>query len=352
MNRTISTPAELLEKALFVLKDGFCIVDSNLNIEYINFFALEFLEKQAKCRPETGDNFFDFIPEERQHLHKEFISKAFDHQASVVELEFLIDEERVFYEMDYYPLIAENNLVSHVCIKAKNITDKVLLENKLKEEKRIRKDKLIKATIEAQEKERSLIGRELHDNVNQVLTTVKLYTEICYHDDRPNKELLKRCTQQINYCIEEIRGLSRRLAVPKIEEMDLEDLIRDLVDTINVTKKTSIEFLSYGIKNKKFGHELCTTVYRIVQEQLTNVIKYAMAGSVKVVVAGTSDDLAIQVQDNGIGFDFNQKSNGNGITNMISRAETMGGTIRFETSPGNGCTITAEFPLDKEHSFF
>lgn len=350
MSQTISTVSDLLERALFVLKDGFCIVDKKLNIEYLNSFALEFLEKQAKCRPEIGDNFLDFIAEERQHLHKELIAKAFDRQTSVIEFEFLINEEPVFYEMDYYPLIAENDSVTHVCIKAKNITDKVLLEKKLKEEKRIRKDKLIKATIEAQEKERSLIGRELHDNVNQVLTTVKLYTEMCYHDEKPNKELLKRCTQQINYCIEEIRGLSRRLAVPKVEEMDLEDLMKDLVDTINVTKKTSIEFLSYGIKNKKFSQEICTTVYRIVQEQLTNVIKYAMAGSVKVIIAGTNDDLAVQVQDNGIGFDFHQKSNGNGITNMISRAEMIGGTIRFETSPGNGCTITAEFPLDKEHS--
>jgi len=350
MNQTISTATDLLERALFVLKDGFCIVDKNFNIQYLNSFALDFLEKQAKCRPETGDNFLDFIPEERQCLHKELISKAFNNQPSVFEFELTIDDNEVFYELDYYPLMIEENLISHVCIRAKEITDKVLLEKKLKEEKRIRKDKLIKATIEAQEKERSLIGRELHDNVNQVLTTVKLYTEMCYHDEKPNKELLKRCTQQINYCIEEIRGLSRRLAVPKVEEMDLEDLIKDLVDTINATKKTSIEFLSYGIKNKKFKQEICTTVYRIVQEQLTNVIKYAMASSVKVIVAGTNDDLAVQVQDNGIGFDFNQKKNSNGITNMISRADTIGGTVRFETSPGNGCTMTAEFPLDKEHS--
>jgi signal transduction histidine kinase len=161
----------------------------------------------------------------------------------------------------------------------------------------------------------------------------------------PNKELLKRSVQQINYCIEEIRSLSRRLAVPKLGELGLEELIRDLVETINITKKTSIQFLSYGIKNRDFKQELQTTIYRIIQEQLTNVIKYAHANSVKVIIAGTPDDIAIQVQDNGVGFDMNEKSKGNGITNMISRAETLTGTLKFETSPGNGCTMTAEFPL-------
>ena len=240
----------------------------------------------------------------------------------------------------------ERGVITHVCIKAKEITKRILLEKKLLQERKARRNKIIKATIEAQEKERSIIGRELHDNVNQVLTTVKLYTELSYHDEVPNKELLKRSVQQINYCIEEIRSLSRRLAVPKLGELDLEELIKDLVETINITKKTSIKYLSYGIKNREFRQELQTTIYRIIQEQLTNVIKYAHANSVRVIIAGTNDDIAVQVQDNGIGFDLKEKSRGNGITNMISRAETIGGSLKFETSPGNGCTMTAEFPLE------
>jgi signal transduction histidine kinase len=177
------------------------------------------------------------------------------------------------------------------------------------------------------------------------LTTVKLYTELSYHDEVPNKDLLKRSVQQINYCIEEIRSLSRRLAVPKLGELGLEELIKDLVDTINITKKTSISFLSYGIKNREFKQELQTTIYRIIQEQITNVMKYACANSVNVIIAGTNDDIAVQVQDDGIGFDLKEKISGNGITNMISRAETIGGSLKFETSPGNGCVMTAEFPI-------
>jgi len=343
MKQTITTESlSLLERALFILQDGICIVEKDFAISYINSAAQDLFERQFNQRPSVGEHFLDYVSSERQEIHREFISKAFDNEPSIFEVEF---SGPAWYEIGYYPMPDDTGVTTHVCVKAKEITKRILLERKLQKERKDRKNKIIKATIEAQEKERSLIGRELHDNVNQVLTTVKLYTELSYQDEVPNKELLKRSVQQINYCIEEIRSLSRRLAVPKLGELGLEELIKDLVDTINITKKTSIKFLSYGIKNRDFKQELQTTIYRIIQEQLTNVIKYACANSVKVVIAGTNDDVAVQVQDNGIGFDLKDKIQGNGITNMISRAETLSGSLKFETSPGHGCTMTAEFPL-------
>jgi signal transduction histidine kinase len=344
MKQTVTTESlSLLERALFILQDGIGIVEKDFTISYINSAAQDLLEKQFRHRPFVGECFLDYVASERQDIYREFVSKAFENEPSTLEVEF---PGPTWYEIGYYPMPDEEGFVTHVCIKAKEITQKIVLEKKLKQERRERKNNIIKATIEAQEKERSLIGRELHDNVNQVLTTVKLYTELSYHGEVPNKDLLKRSVQQINYCIEEIRSLSRRLAVPKLGELGLEDLIRDLVDTVNITKKTSIKFLSYGIKNREFKDELQTTIYRIVQEQLTNVIKYACATSVKVVIAGTNGDIAVQVQDDGIGFDLKEKSKGNGITNMISRAETLAGSLKFETAPGYGCTMTVEFPLN------
>lgn len=343
MKQTVTVESlNLLERALFTLQDGIGIVEKDFTISYINSAARELFERQFNTQPSAGECFLDYLSSERQDIHREFILKAFDNEPSVLEVEL---PGPAWYEIGYYPMPDKQGFITHVCIKAKEVTQKRVLEKKLKRERRERKNNIIKATIEGQEKERSLIGRELHDNVNQVLTTVKLYTELSYQDDVPNKELLKRSVQQINYCIEEIRNLSRRLAVPRMGELNFEELIKDLVDTINMTKKTSIKFLSYGIKNRELSHELQTTIYRIIQEQITNVIKYACANSVKVIIAGTNDDIAIQVQDNGIGFDLKEKIKGNGITNMISRAETLGGSLKFDTSPGKGCTMTVEFPL-------
>lgn len=344
MKQTINTASlSLLERALFISRDGICIVERDFTISYINSAAQDLLEKQFDRRPSAGECFLDYVASERHEIYKEFILKAFENEPSVFEVEL---PEFAWYEVCYYPMHDDEGIITHACIKAKEITKRILLEKKLLQERKARKHKIIKATIEAQEKERSLIGRELHDNVNQVLTTVKLYTELSCYSEVPDKELLKRSVQQINYCIEEIRSLSRRLAVPKLGELNLEELIKELVDAINNTKKISIQFLSYGIRNHIFKQELQTTIYRIIQEQLTNVIKYAHATSVKVIIGGTKNDIAVQVQDNGIGFDLKESIKGNGITNMISRAETLGGTLRFETSPGNGCTMTAEFPLE------
>src|SRR5206468_12821764 len=135
-----------------------------------------------------------FIVPDRLEIHKDFISRAFENEPSSFEVEH---PGNSWYEVGYYPMPDEKGAINHVCIKAKDISQRILLEKKLLQERKVRKNKIIKATIEAQEKERSLIGRELHDNVNQVLTTVKLYAELSYYDEVPNKDLLKRAVQQI-----------------------------------------------------------------------------------------------------------------------------------------------------------
>jgi PAS domain S-box-containing protein len=332
---------QILEQAFYSLEDGIGILDANSNCAFINKAAQDIFQKQINKIPQQGDAFLNFIHPERRVLYQQFITDAFNNHATTFVLNYEQDGVDTWFELSYTPVVEENGSINYVCVKAKNITEKKRLES----EKAALQQRIIKDTVAAQEKERSLIGRELHDNVNQVLTTVKLYNEICYYDDKPNKELLHKSLVQVNYCIQEIRDLSRRLAVPKVDSSSFGDLIKDLIDSINDTKKTSIQLLTHGIKNLEITQELQTTIYRIVQEQITNIIKYACAGEVKVIIAGSGSDIAVQVQDNGIGFDINEKKNSNGLINMKNRAEMVGGTIAFDTAPGQGCTMTAEFPL-------
>jgi signal transduction histidine kinase len=176
MKQTISIESlSLLERALFTLQDGIGIIEKDFTISYINSAAKDLLEKQFNLRPSAGEYFLDYVVSERRELHKEFILKAFENEPSSFEIEHPGPR---WYEIGYYPMMDKDCVITHVCVKAKDITKRKLVEKKLLQERKARKNKLIKATIEAQEKERSLIGRELHDNVNQVLTTVKLYTEL------------------------------------------------------------------------------------------------------------------------------------------------------------------------------
>ncbi|MFL5810750.1 MAG: sensor histidine kinase, partial [Flavisolibacter sp.] len=104
-------------------------------------------------------------------------------------------------------------------------------------------------------------------------------------------------------------------------------------------------FFTYHVRDEKISQDLQTTIFRIAQEQLTNVLKYANASSVDVILVGTAESIALKIQDNGSGFDPDQKRKGVGITNMISRAENLDGKIEHVSSPGEGCTLMAEFPL-------
>jgi PAS domain S-box-containing protein len=231
-----------------------------------------------------------------------------------------------------------------------DITERKQLEKKLEQEKKERQRQVTAAIIKTQENERVAIGRELHDNVNQVLTTVKLYNEMCLTEEQTNKRLLLKSVQQINFCIETIRGLSKALSSPRIEEIGLKDSIKELADAIAAAKRMRVNYFTYGVQDERISQDLQTTVYRIAQEQLTNVLKYSDASAVDVLLVGTSVSLALRIQDNGKGFDLKQARKGTGITNMITRAETLGGTLELVSKPGEGCSLMTEFPLAEADS--
>ncbi|MGZ5287454.1 MAG: sensor histidine kinase, partial [Flavisolibacter sp.] len=277
---------------------------------------------------------------------KRYVADALSNLTTKFQLCYPQSGVETWFELGYYPMPDDSGLVTHVCVRGKNISEQVQLEKKLESERKKVKNQIIKATLDAQEKQRTEIGRELHDNVNQVLTTVKLYNELALTEEYTNKRLLLRSVQQVNYCIEALRTLSKTLNSPKIEENDLKDSVKELVDEVNATRRIEAHFFTYGANREKISQDLMTTIYRIAQEQLTNVLKYANASRVDVMLVGTGETIALNIKDNGEGFDVKKKSKGVGITNMISRTEVLGGHIDIESEPGKGCSLMVEFPLN------
>jgi signal transduction histidine kinase len=97
------------------------------------------------------------------------------------------------------------------------------------------------------------------------------------------------------------------------------------------------------------SNDLKTCVFRIIQEQLTNIIKYADASEVNIKIIQKERMLELSIEDNGKGFDAKAKRNGIGITNIIDRAKTNNGTVTIDAAPGKGCRLTIQFliPSDK-----
>jgi len=225
----------------------------------------------------------------------------------------------------------------------RDITDQKKIENELEVHKKQVNKKITAAVIQAQENERSQISRELHDNVNQVLTTVKLYIELCAND-LGNKELMHKSINLLQSCIDEIRSLSKQLSAPSLGNISLKESVKDLVKTMAATGKSKIQLNTKGIQDIKVNKELHLAIYRILQEHLTNILKHASAKNVRIVINYLDDEIILKVSDDGEGFNLKDTPKGIGIDNMISRAESLGGRLTINSAPGLGCVLIVHLP--------
>jgi PAS domain S-box-containing protein len=244
-------------------------------------------------------------------------------------------------EIHIEPLFdAQGNIEQFFSIR-KDITEKKRLEQELEDQNK----KFATALITTQERERSLVSQELHDGVNQVLTTVKLYNELCLSDINGAEPLLKRSIGLLQSSIEGIRSLSKRLSAPTLGNIKLCESIKDLVETVIATDKLAILLDTDGIEELEIDQELHLTIYRILQEHLTNILKHAGANQVHITLDFVDGVLSLLVTDDGKGFDMSQKRSGIGIKNMTTRAESVNGILHIISKPGSGCVLTARFPL-------
>ena len=211
-----------------------------------------------------------------------------------------------------------------------------ILNQKIQEQK-----KITRAVIIAQEQERNYIGRELHDNINQLLAGTKLYLGMAAKNTQNIKETITYCIQLIDNSIEEIRLLSSRHVTP-LKNVNLEKLIENLIDNLN--KATSIKtVLVYKITNR-LNDDLKLNIYRIIQEQTNNIIKHSAAQNVTITIEELNNMINMKVTDDGKGFDITKERGGIGISNIINRVETFNGKFKIESSVGNGCKIWISLP--------
>jgi PAS domain S-box-containing protein len=244
----------------------------------------------------------------------------------------LLLAEITFYPIDYYGRTA-------IQVLSNDVTEKVRLQEELAQQQKLRQLQITEAVLGAQEKERSIIGAELHDNINQILATVKLYLDVAIAEPQPRMELLSKSRKNVTSAIEEIRKLSKMLIAPSLKELGLKDSIDELIQNILIVKRMKIRFTTEGLNEEMLSKDQKVAIYRIVQEQLNNILKYADAGCVSIQIREKARQISLLIADDGKGFDINCKRQGVGITNIISRAELFNGKVEIDSAPGKGCRI-------------
>ena len=288
------------------------------------------------------------------HIHPDDVVRADKSLAKLHSKAYVEDVEPIRFknikgEWRWLETIGSNMLqdpaIKGFVFNARDITEKKFLQERIDKEAQVWQKKLTSAAITAQEQERTQLGRELHDNVNQMLTTVKLYTELCLESKGDTRTLMEKSAKYISICINEIRSISKRLSTPIIEDLNLAESIKDLVSSLNLTDKINIHL---DIKNvpKKLNHEIHLGIYRIIQEQLTNILKHADAKNVHISVGTASKNLLLTMKDDGNGFELKTKRKGIGISNMYARANSINAEIKIITSIGKGCLLELRVPVN------
>ena len=208
--------------------------------------------------------------------------------------------------------------------------------------------------VKLQETERRGIARELHDSAGQALTAIRIHLQLMTDllankvGDEKLTDLAKRTTSMVDDTVEEIRRAVNLLGPAVLDDVGLEAAVTraadDLHDTTGVEVDCAVEL------DAKLDASLESTCYRIVQESLTNVARYAEASHVEIRVTAGADQVELLVRDDGKGFDMNnRKRKSRGIIGMRERVELLGGQLTLESSPGKGTSISATLPNVEEN---
>lgn len=215
-------------------------------------------------------------------------------------------------------------------------------------ETQIRKKQIAKATEEAKETERSDIGKELHDNVNQLLGVSKLYMDMARRGGKDSRECLDRSSEYTMSAIEEIRKLTKGLTTDIIQSLGLCRAIQNIAQDTMRVKPVKVICSLKTFEEESVGDKFKLNIFRIVQEQLNNIVKHAEASKIIIVVSQNSKRVTLSISDNGVGFNTEKERDGIGLENIKSRAASYGGTADFVSQPDHGCTLTTTFPFTAE----
>lgn len=216
----------------------------------------------------------------------------------------------------------------------------------LQEQQRQEQIKIITTTLDAQEKERNLIGQELHDNVNQILVGTKLFLSMLRQDPVKNKSLIMASMESIQQAIAENRKIAHALVAPDFETKILSVQIADLFEGVLKTSGIETQFRMKDFNENHLTEDQKLAAYRIAQEQCANIVKHAQAKKVIISLSTLSDRFEMLIADDGLGADIREAS-GIGLKNIRSRMSIFNGTVTVRTSPGNGFTLVISMPLQK-----
>lgn len=234
-------------------------------------------------------------------------------------------------------------VVMHIDISEIRRLELERIESKIEEQKNI-----TEAMLKGQEKERNAIGIELHDNVNQILVGTKVLLSVVRDFPEKTSELIPSCIDNISLAVQENRKIAHELVTPNLSDENLLQQITRLTQTMLKNAGIGTYINHESLNERLLSDEMKLALYRVAQEQCTNIIKYAGAEQVIISLATRKNYFFMRIADDGHGTDPEKVTHGIGLKNISSRLSVFNGTINIDTAPGQGFALEIEIPIIQE----
>ncbi|HMH33033.1 MAG TPA: response regulator [Puia sp.] len=301
---------------------------------------------------------------EDEFLHKSVLDLAPRDEIQKLKLycEFMKTTRQVFSAVYFHQTKGGKNLLvesrfynmrfgSQPCVllNSSDITQKISFDEKITLSKIARQQKIGRASISDQEKERGHIGKELQENINQLLAASKIYLELAHANDEVRIDFIDKAEKIIVKAIQETRSLSNSLVPAGYGMFGLEESLNDLISIFKVPGSFEVN-LSIDKALNDTDPEIQICLFRIVQEQLGNISKHASAQKVMITLNMT-DQIHLSIVDDGKGCDVATVTVGSGISNIRSRVDLYNGNMKILSEAGNGYALMINIPVqDKDKS--
>lgn len=329
--------------------DAIICVDNSNNIIFWNnqaesLFGWSFDEIKAKPFHET------IIPTG----YRKFAEKGilhYLHSRNAESLDRIIETTVVNRDGKEFPVeffaikvLTDNN--SFTCAYIRDISERKELQQQLiRQEKKIARE-ITATALDAQEKERNAIGQELHDNINQLLAGTKLLLQMIQKNPEKHTQYLAMCVDAINQVMNENRRIAHEMVTPFLSQETLVDLIYKIANSMLAFIGIDVEVELNNFNEDSLNEKHKLTLYRIAQEQCTNIIKYANASKVIFLLTSNEESVRLTIRDDGDGMTTKAAKEGIGLKNIASRLSVYNGTMDIITSPGNGFMLSVELQME------
>ncbi|MES2333043.1 MAG: PAS domain S-box protein [Bacteroidota bacterium] len=319
-------------------QEGLWLIDEKHNTLFVNKRFTEIFGYSPEEM--IGKPVFDLMDHHYRKIAKEKLVRRRKGIAEDFEMMYIAkDGQHVWANVSASPVNGDDGKYLGALSMLTNITARKKAEADKEISRRQEVLAITDAVITGEEKARQEMGRELHDNINQILATAQLYLGMSLQKNPGADTFVQKSEELIVTAIKEIRNLSHATISPFIEDDSLVEALGILSLVTEKSGSVRIRKDFAGFEEKGLSEKFKLTIFRIVQEQFQNILKYAKAQNVVLHVMRDPNGLSLTITDDGIGYDTSKKAAGIGMKNIKTRISIFHGEMHIVSSPGKGCRL-------------